>query len=129
MKAIISIVLSQEEDVGHIVSAYIDIYVNKNVVLATLTREHLAQFELECKDSERLEDCTWVLELAVMMEQGELRWRQGSVVPDTLDVITQQTVFSLCGGLIRHLPVCGWLRVVCGILKRRANSVTKGWNN
>ena len=28
-----------------------------------------------------------------------------------------------------HLPVCGWLCVACRILKKRASSVTKGWDD
>ena len=37
--------------------------------------------------------------------------------------------YSLCGRLVEHLPVCGWLCVACRILKRRASSVTKGWKD
>ena len=28
-----------------------------------------------------------------------------------------------------HQPVCGWLRVATGIMKRRASMVTKGWDD
>ena len=38
-------------------------------------------------------------------------------------------IFSLCGKLVGHFPVCGWLRVACSILKRRASAVTKGWDD
>ena len=42
MKAIVNTVLSQEEAVGHVASAYIDdIYVNKDVVPTTCVREDL----------------------------------------------------------------------------------------
>ena len=48
MKAIISMVLSQEEAVGHASSAYIDdIYINEDIVPSTRVRERLAQFRLE----------------------------------------------------------------------------------
>ena len=61
MKAIVSAALSQEEDVGHAASVYIDdIYVNEDVIPATRVRGHLARFGLECKDPERLEDDTRV---------------------------------------------------------------------
>ena len=53
MKAIVSMMLSQEEAVGHAVSAYIDdIYVNKDVMPVTSVKECLARFGLECKDPE-----------------------------------------------------------------------------
>ena len=66
MKAIVSTVLSQEEAVGNLVSAYInDIYVNEDVMPMTHVREHLARFGHECKDPERLEDGTRVLGLVV----------------------------------------------------------------
>ena len=130
MKAIVSVVLSQEETVGCTAFAYIeDIYVNEDVVPMTYVREDLAQFGLKYKDPKWLEDGTWVLGLAVGMEHGELRWKQGSIVPEVPSVITWRTVFSLCGRLVRHLLVCSCLCVTCGILKRRANSVTKGWDD
>ena len=129
MKAIVSTALSQEKAVGCAASAYIDIYVNENVEPATRIREHLAQFGLKCKDQERLEDGARVLGLAVGMEHGELRWKRGSVVPEVPNVITRRTVFSLCGRLVRHLPMCGWLRVACRMLKRQASSVTKDWDD
>ena len=51
-KPIISTVLSKEEAVGH----------------ATLIKEHLVQFELECKGQELFDDGARVLRLAVMIE-------------------------------------------------------------
>ena len=130
MKAIVSAVLSQEEAVGRSAFAYIDdIYVNEDIVPVTRVREHLAQFGLKCKDPERLKEGARVLGLAVGMERDKLRWKRGSVVPEAPSVVTRRTVFSLCGRLVGHLPVCGWLRVACGILRRRASSVTKGWDD
>ena len=91
-------------------SAYIDdIYINEDVMPVTHVREHLARFGLECKDPERLEDGTRVLGLAVAMEHGKLQWKQGSMVPDTPDIVMQWAVFSLCRRLVGHFPVCGWL--------------------
>ena len=63
------------------------------------------------------------------MEHGKLQWKQGSMVPDAPDIVTRRPVFSLCGRLLGHFLVCCWLHVVCGVLKRRASSVTKGWDD
>ena len=51
------------------------------------------------------------------------------MVPDAPNIVTRQAVFSLCGRLVGHFPVCGWLCVACEVLKRRASSVTKGWDD
>ena len=37
-------------------------------------------------------------------------------------------MFSFCGKLIGHLPVCGWLRVATAFMKRRVNSSTSTWD-
>ena len=130
VKAIVSAVLSQKEAVGYAASSYItNIYVNEGVMPATHVREHLARFGLECKDPERLEDDARVLGLVVAMEHGKLQWKQESMVLDAPDIVTRWAVFSLCGRLVGHFPVCGWLCVACGVLKRRASSVTKGWDD
>lgn len=33
-------------------------------------------------------------------------------------------MFSFCGKLVGHLPVCGWLRIAMAFIKRRANTST-----
>ena len=130
MKAIVSIVLLQEEAVGHAASAYIDdIYVNEDVMPATCVREYLARFGLECKDPEWLEAGARVLELAIATEHSKLRWMRRSMVPDAADIVLRVAVFSLCRRLVRHFLVCGLLCVACGVLKRRVSSVTKGWDD
>ena len=127
MKAIIDAVLSQEEKVKDGISAYIDdIYVNEDSVSSLHVKAKLAQFGLICKDLERLEDGARVLGLDVHGKQGSLRWRRGVTLPEVPDALTRRDVFSLCGILVGHLPVCGWFRVAIGTMKRRASMVTKG---
>ena len=83
MKAIISTVLAQDATVSQVASVYIDdTLINEDVTPTTSVREHLAQFELECKDPERLENGIRVLRLAVAKERGKLQWRRGSMVPN-----------------------------------------------
>ena len=115
---------------GYMASAYIDdIYANEDVMPTTRVREHLARFGLECKDPERLEDGPRVLRLTVTMKHGKLRWKRGGRVPDTPNIVMQRAAFSLCGRLVGHFLVSGWLHVAYGVLKKRASSVTKGWND
>ena len=58
-----------------------------------------------------------------------MKWGRGTAVPEVPDVFTRRAVFSLCGKLVGHLPVCGWTRAATGTIKRRASAVTKGWDN
>ena len=127
MKTIISAVLSQEETVERAMSTYFnDIYINENVKPVLHIQVKLAQFGLDCKDPERLEDGVQVLGLDIWGKDGTLRWRQGSVVLGIPEVLTRQTVFSLCEKLVGYLPVCGWLCTAMGITQPRANVVTSG---
>ena len=58
-------------------------------VPVAILRERLAQFGLEGKDPEQLGDGTQVLGLTVVIEIGEVRWKQGSIVLEDPDVITR----------------------------------------
>ena len=44
-------------------------------------------------------------------------------------VITRWNIFSLCGKLVGHLPVGGWLSVAVVFIKQRASDVTAGWDD
>ena len=130
MKTIVNAVLSQEKAIKDATSAYIDdVYVNEDIESASCVRDKLAHFGLECKSPERLQSGARVLGLDVCEEEGTLRWRRGSEIPGIPDIITRRTVFSLCGKLVGHLPVCGWLRASVGVIKRRVNLVTAGWDD
>ncbi|KFD62555.1 hypothetical protein M514_09040 [Trichuris suis] len=41
--------------------------------------------------------------------------------------LTRRSVFSYCGELVGHYPVCGWLRVATAFIKREANRVSSRW--
>ena len=104
---------------------------NEDVVSSSRVRSKLADIGLICKDPERLEDGARVLGLNVRQEQGILKWRRGTAVPEVPDVFTRRAVFSLCGKLVGHLPERGWTRAATGTIKRRASvvTVTKGWDD
>ena len=94
MKTIIGAVLSQEEKIKEVGFAYLNnIYVNKDIVSSLHVTMKLAQFGLICKDLKRLENDICVLGLVVHGEQGTLQWRQGTVVPEVLDILTRHAVF------------------------------------
>ena len=130
MKTIVNAVLSQQETIKEGTLAYLDdIYVNEDVVSSSCVRSQLAEFGLICKDPERLEDGACVLGLNVRQDRGTLKWGCRTAVPEVPDVFTRRAVFSLCGKLVGHLPVCGWTRAATGTIKRRASAVTKGWDD
>ena len=62
-------------------------------------------------------------------KDGTLRWKRGSEIPEISNRLTRRRIFSLCGKLVGHFPVCGWLRVAVAFIKRLATAVTKGWDD
>ena len=62
-------------------------------------------------------------------ERITLFWRRGNKIPDMPHVVMRHNVFSLCGKLVGHLPVGGWLHVAVALIKRRASDVTAGWDD
>ena len=130
MKAIISIMLTQDATVSQAASAYIDgIFNNEDIAPATRIREHLAQFGLECKDPNGWKMAYECWDWQSRRNEANCNGGEEAWFPTPPRIITRRTEFSLCGRLVGHLSVCGWLCVACGILKRRASSVAKGWDD
>ena len=129
MKSVLTAVLAQDEAVDRATSSYLDdVFVNEDVVSVQCVENHLLRYGLECKPAERVADGARVLGLEVWGERGELRWKRSNAFGGVLDTLTRRSVFSFCGKLIGHLPVCGWLRVATAFLKRRPNSSTSTWD-
>ena len=76
----------------------------------------------------RLRDGARVLGLQVWEKDGTLRWKRGSQISEIPNRLTCWRIFSLCGKLVGHFPICGWLRVAVAFIKRLATAVTKGWD-
>ena len=70
-----------------------------------------------------------VLGLRVSGSEEGLRWRRGGDVPGVPSNVTRLSVFSVCGKLVGHYPMCGWLRVPVATIKRRATSILLGWDD
>ena len=122
--------LTKDKRIQRATSAYIDdVYVDESIEPAARVKEHLCIFGLLSKEPERLQDGARVLGLQVWGEDNSLYWRRGNKIPDMPRVVTRRNVFSLCGKLVGHLPVGGWLRVAVAFIKRRALDVTTGWDD
>ena len=131
MKAVLNKVLEQDERVRAGTSAYVDdILVDERMVSAERVVAHLNDYGLETKPPERVIDGMAVLGMYVRQDGDVLRWtRRGPLADETKMRMTRRDVYSLCGKLIGHYPVCGWLRAAVGYIKRRASQSTARWDD
>uniref|UniRef100_A0A5S6QA39 RNase H domain-containing protein n=1 Tax=Trichuris muris TaxID=70415 RepID=A0A5S6QA39_TRIMR len=128
MKAVLNLVLSLDESVKKGTAAYIDdILVNEDVIEARRVELHVARYGLTCKPHERVADGARVLGLTVWGEQGRLMWKRDNQVATVPERLTRRSVFSYCGRLVSHFPVCGCLRVASGFVKKRINDASASW--
>ncbi|KRZ83029.1 hypothetical protein T08_13209 [Trichinella sp. T8] len=129
MKAVLNCMLFRDPDVRKGTSAYIDdILVNESVVAVDRVKRHLAHYGLTCKTHESAADGARLLRVKVWGERGKLMWRRDNDVGGVPDVLTRRSVFSYCGKLVSHFPVCGWLRIAAAYIKRKANDATTSWD-
>ena len=130
MQTIVDAILTKNKRIQQATSANIDdVYVDENIVPAVRVKEHLYSFGLLSMELEKLQDGARVLGLQVWGEDNSLYWRRGKKIPDMPRVVTQWNIFSLCGKLVGHLPVGGWLRVAVAFIKQKASDVTTGWDD
>ena len=129
LKKVLATVLSWDSDVDRATSPYIDdIFVDESIVPAERVEAHLRKHGLDCKAPERLSEGARVLGLRVQEERQRLVWRRDNDVGGVQKPLTKRALFSLCGRLVSHLPVCGWLRPAASFVKRVANVTTASWD-
>ena len=129
MQIIVDAILTKDKRIQRATSAYIaDVYVDESIVPAAHVKEHLCSFGLLSKEPERLQDGAGVLGLQVWGEDNCLYWRRGNKIPD-MPCVKRRNVFSLCGKLVEHLPMGGWLHIAVAFIKQRASDVTTGWDD
>lgn len=124
MSKILKTVLSRDDEVRRGTSSYIDdIMVDTSVVAAQDVVSHLQSWGLEGKEPTQLEGSS-VLGLKLHRAGDKLAFTRGNDIPSIEEVsgkkVTRRELFSMCGKLVGHYPVAGWLRVACGFLKRTA---------
>ena len=88
------------------------------------------------KPAERLADSARLLGLWVQNKRNggvgcpeQLSWSRSNELPSPPELITRRSVFSFCGKLVGHLPVCGWLRLAVSFWKRRVNTMSQLWDD
>ena len=123
MTAVLAKVLSLDPVIDAATDHYIDdIVVNCSLVSPERVVEHLRRYGLQTKPLECFEDtCVLGLQLRSVPGQG-LMWSRSNEIPnvDELQQLTRRELFSICGKLIGHYPVAGWLRVACSFIKRHS---------
>ena len=131
MRSVVKTILAQHPKLESGVLGYVDdLLVDESVVDAEEVVEHFKRFGLECKPPVRAADGARVLGLRVSSDaRGGLRWTRDNPAEAPPARTTRRAVFSWCGKLVAHFPVCGWLRPAAAWLKRRVNEVTRGWDD
>ena len=121
MSKILKTVLSLSEDVLNGTSSYIDdIFVNTNKVSSQRVVTHLCENGLESKPPELLEGGSALGLKLKCNAKGVLVFSRGNEVPVITGKLTRRELFSMCGKLVGHYPVAGWLRTSCSYVKRIA---------
>ena len=123
MSMILKLVLSHRPEVKAATSSYIDdIMVDVSKISTRDVVAHLKDYGLETKSPEKLDEGA-VLGLRLNMNQyGNLEFSRANEVPlfeELSPKLTRREVFSVCGKLVGHYPVAGWLRVACSFVKRQ----------
>lgn len=130
MQSVLEAVLQRDPVVRMGTSSYVDdVFVNESVVSVATVVNHLGKYGLACKPAERLKDGARVLGVRVEKHGDNLHWRRDNDFGAVPNNLTRRRVFSFCGKLVGHFPVCGWLRVATSYIKRRATAVTQGWDD
>lgn len=108
MKAVLNCVLSADPVVEKGTLADIgDILVNKDVAKASCVEQHLLCYGLTSKTPEHVADGTGVIGLRLWGEQGRQHWKCDNELGEVPSRLTHRSVFSYCGKLFGHFPVCG----------------------
>ncbi|XP_076056330.1 uncharacterized protein LOC143034280 [Oratosquilla oratoria] len=123
MTRILTTVLEKTEAMKKGTDSYLDdILIDDTAVPASDVVEHLARFGLVSKEPEPMEGGTM---LGLRLERdgsGNLLFKRGNEIPNVTDEMSRREIFSLCGKLVGHYPIAGWLRVACSYIKRRSGS-------
>ena len=123
MTRILKEVLAKDERVCKNTDSYIDdIIVREESITVEEVAAHLRQYGLESKPPGGLEGGR-VLGIFIHRNANhELTFSRGSKLPDPeeLEGLSCRQLFSICGLLIEHYPICGWLCVACSFTKRES---------
>ena len=123
MMAVVRHILASDSDIRAATDHYVDdIIVDTDLVSVNRVVEHLRKYGLVAKPPETL-DGARVLGLLLCDDgQGRMTWMRSKSLPLLSDnqPLTRRELFSICGCLVGHYPVAGWLRLACSFIKRHS---------
>ena len=109
MAAVLKIVLKKGSKTKEATDLYInDIMVDVMKISTKEVVEHLKGIGLTAESPESLDEGV-VLGLKLMNKTGKLIFRRGDKIPVIEGEISRWELFSICGKLLEHYPVAGWL--------------------
>ena len=128
MAMILKTVLGKVDRMESGTDSYIDdILVDETVVSAAEVAEHLRAYGLATKPPEPLEGGAALGLKIQRAADGRLTFQRGNEIPELADDLSRRELFSVCGKLVGHYPIVGWLRVASSFVKRNAEGM--GWED
>ena len=123
MAAVLKTVSKKGSKTKEATDSYIDdLMVDVTKISTKEVVEHLKGFGLTAESPELL-DRGAALGLKLMNKTEKLMFRRGNEIPEIEGEISRQELFSICGKLLGHYSVAGWLRLAYSYVKRRASGV------
>ncbi|XP_065185766.1 uncharacterized protein LOC135816500 [Sycon ciliatum] len=111
----------------------VDNYVDDIRAPAEVTQcvaDELAAYGLPTKPAEPMEESRVLGMQLKANADGAMGWSRREIDLEPPPKMTRRKVFSWCGRLIGHYPVCSWLRPACSYLKRLATAAGgNGWDD
>lgn len=90
--------------------------------------KHLERYGLVSKSPETLDGGAALgLRLNRESQGGVLMFSGGNAIPEPVNDLKKLELFSICGKLVGHCSVAGWLHVACSFIKCMAIEV--GWGD
>ena len=129
MSEILRTVLSLDPRIEQGTDHYIDdVIVNEDVISTDEVMAHLKRYGLESKPAQPLVSSK-VLGLQLQGSEENLKWTRGKMLSIPAGVqeggkVSRRELFSICGQIIGHYPVAGWMRVACGFVKRKSEGTS-----
>ena len=116
-------VLTKDDAVKRATSSYIkyDVLVEETEVTVEKVRDHNT-YGLTTKPSESFENGRALGLKLWQNKAGKLMFGRGNKIPEVMDDLTKQELFTVCGKLVGHYPIVGWLRTACCFIKRQTGT-------
>ena len=125
MKAIVSGVLTLDKKIAAATDHYYDdIIVNLDLVSVEDVIAFLKSNGLVCKPPENIDE-SCVLGLQLYKVKEVLKWKRSNSMDFNIEeFMSKRNVFSVCGKIIGHYSVAGYLRVATSYIKRLCQGCT-----